>query len=58
MTDQPQRHRRWVLASRPHGEPTAENFRTGRERSADAEARVKCCCVPFIYLSTRICAGA
>ncbi len=27
MTDQPQRHRRWVLASRPHGEPTAENFR-------------------------------
>ncbi|WP_235895450.1 hypothetical protein, partial [Klebsiella pasteurii] len=24
MTDQPQRHRRWVLASRPHGEPTAE----------------------------------
>ncbi|PLM98716.1 NADP-dependent oxidoreductase yncb, partial [Klebsiella pneumoniae] len=20
MTDQPQRHRRWVLASRPHGE--------------------------------------
>ena len=27
MTDQPQRHRRWVLASRPHGEPTAEHFR-------------------------------
>ncbi|VTN08721.1 NADPH-dependent curcumin reductase [Raoultella terrigena] len=22
-----QRHRRWVLASRPHGEPTGENFR-------------------------------
>ncbi len=56
MTDQPQRHRRWVLASRPHGEPTAENFRT-EERSADA-GRVKCCCVPFIYRSTRICAGA
>lgn len=27
MTVQPQRQHRWVLASRPHGEPTAENFR-------------------------------
>lgn len=27
MSEQPQRHRRWVLASRPHGEPTAEHFR-------------------------------
>lgn len=27
MTEQTQRHRRWVLASRPHGEPTAEHFR-------------------------------
>ncbi len=27
MTANPQRHHRWVLASRPHGEPTAENFR-------------------------------
>ena len=56
MTDQPQRHRRWVLASRPHGEPTAENFRP-KERSADAGAG-SCCCVLFIYRSTRICEGA
>lgn len=27
MAFNPQRHRRWVLASRPHGEPTGENFR-------------------------------
>lgn len=27
MTEQTSRHRRWVLASRPHGEPRAENFR-------------------------------
>lgn len=57
MTDQPQRHRRWVLASRPHGEPTAENFRL-EESEVPTPARVKCCCVPFIYRSTRICAGA
>ena len=27
MTYENSRHRRWVLASRPHGEPQAENFR-------------------------------
>ena len=27
MAFNPQRHRRWLLASRPHGEPTGENFR-------------------------------
>lgn len=27
MAFHPQRHRRWVLASRPHGEPTGDNFR-------------------------------
>lgn len=27
MSQQPQRNRRWVLASRPHGAPVAENFR-------------------------------
>ncbi|HFJ9774577.1 TPA: NADP-dependent oxidoreductase, partial [Raoultella ornithinolytica] len=27
MAFHPQRHRRWVLASRPHGEPTGGNFR-------------------------------
>lgn len=26
MTDQPQRHRRWVPASRPHGEPDGREF--------------------------------
>lgn len=57
MTDQPQRHRRWVLASRPHGEPTAENFRLERAKCR-RRGRVKCCCVLFIYRSTRICEGA
>ncbi len=57
MTDQPQRHRRWVLASRPHGEPTAENFRL-EESEVPTPGPVKCCCVPFIYRSTRICVGA
>ncbi len=27
MAFHPQRHRLWVLASRPHGEPTGDNFR-------------------------------
>ncbi|POP44259.1 NADP-dependent oxidoreductase [Superficieibacter electus] len=27
MSQQPQRNRRWVLASRPHGAPVADNFR-------------------------------
>ena len=27
MLENNTRHRRWVLASRPHGEPRAENFR-------------------------------
>jgi NADPH-dependent curcumin reductase CurA len=48
MTDQPQRHRRWVLASRPHGEPTAENFRL-EESEVPTPGPGRCCCVPFIY---------
>ena len=35
MSQQSQRNRRWVLASRPHGAPVAENFRL-EETSVDA----------------------
>ena len=52
MTEQTQRHRRWVLASRPHGEPTAEHFRL-----EESEGRARFCCVPFIYRWIPICAG-
>ncbi len=57
MTDQPQRHRRWVLASRPMVN-RRQRISRPEESEVPTPARVKCCCVPFIYRSTRICAGA
>lgn len=49
MAFNPQRHRRWLLASRPHGEPTGENFRLEEGRSL-LPGRGSYCCVPSICL--------
>lgn len=57
MTDQPQRHRRWVLASRPMVN-RRQRISAWKRAKCRRQARVKCCCVPFIYRSIRICAGA
>lgn len=45
MAFNPQRHRRWLLASRPHGEPTGENFRL-EEGEVASLGRGSCCCAP------------
>ena len=39
MAFNPQRHRRWLLASRPHGEPTGENFRLEEGDVAEVRRR-------------------
>lgn len=57
MTDQPQRHRRWVLASRPHGEPTAENFRP-EESEVPTPGPGSVSLRTVFYRSIPICAGA
>lgn len=57
MTDQPQRHRRWVLASRPHGEPTAENFRL-EESEVPTPGPGQVLLRTVFYRSIPICAGA
>ena len=49
MSQQPQRNRRWVLASRPHGAPVAENFRLEEEQiSAPGEGQLL---LRTVYLS-------
>lgn len=52
-----QQNRRFLLASRPHGEPTAANFRLDTV-PCRSPARDSCCCVPSICRWILICAGA
>lgn len=56
MAQQTHRNRRWVLASRPHGAPVAENFRLEEDDVATL-AKVRFYCVRFFSRSIPICAG-
>lgn len=56
MAQQTHRNRRWVLASRPHGAPVAENFRLEEDDVATL-VKARFYCAPFIFRSIRICVG-
>lgn len=56
MKQQHDRNRRWVLASRPKGAPTVDNFRLEEDTIA-TRAKAVCCCEPSTFHLTPICAA-
>lgn len=50
-------NRRIVLASRPHGAPTQDNFRLSSKMIPEIKEG-RSCCARFFCRSTPICAGA
>ncbi|STQ11683.1 NADP-dependent oxidoreductase yncB [Enterobacter cloacae] len=57
MNQSVSQNRRWVLASRPHGAPVADNFRL-EEQPVPVPAQEKFCCVRSGFRLTRTCAAA
>lgn len=54
MSQSTTQNRRWVLASRPHGAPVADNFRT-EEQPIPAPAEGRCYYAPYGSRLIRTC---